>query len=71
MTGTLYLVTLIARLESLYSSSSLLLFPVSYQIELGYIPNQFYLEESYLTFRNLPWIGELKAGRSSQSRAAT
>jgi phosphate-selective porin OprO/OprP len=41
----------------------LLVLPVSYQIEIGYIPNQFYIEESYLLFRNLPWIGELKAGQ--------
>ena len=41
----------------------LLLMPVSYEIELGYIPNQFYIENSYLAFRDLPWIGELKFGQ--------
>ena len=41
----------------------LLIFPVSYQFEVGYIPNQFYIEESYLAFRNLPWLGELKIGQ--------
>jgi phosphate-selective porin OprO and OprP len=40
----------------------LLLLPVSYELELGYIPNQFYIENSYLAFRDLPWIGELKVG---------
>jgi phosphate-selective porin OprO/OprP len=41
----------------------LLLLPVSYEVELGYIPNQFYIENSYLAFRDLPWIGELKFGQ--------
>jgi phosphate-selective porin OprO and OprP len=41
----------------------ILLLPVSYQIEIGYIPDQFYLEETYLLFRNLPWIGDLKGGQ--------
>jgi phosphate-selective porin OprO and OprP len=41
----------------------LLVLPVSYQLEIGYIPNEFYIEESYLLFRNLPWIGELKGGQ--------
>ena len=41
----------------------LLLMPVSYEVELGYIPNQFYIENSYLAFRDLPWIGELKFGQ--------
>src|SRR5271169_5349145 len=40
-----------------------LLMPVSYEIELGYIPNQFYIENSYLAFRGLPWIGEFKVGQ--------
>ncbi|MEO8429129.1 MAG: porin [Verrucomicrobiota bacterium] len=41
----------------------LLLLPVSYQLELGYIPNQFYIEESYLAFKNIPYIGQLKFGQ--------
>jgi phosphate-selective porin OprO/OprP len=41
----------------------LLLMPVSYELELGYIPGQFYIENSYLAFRDLPWIGELKLGQ--------
>jgi phosphate-selective porin OprO/OprP len=41
----------------------LLLMPVSYEIELGYIPNQFYIENSYLAFRDLPLIGEFKFGQ--------
>ncbi len=41
----------------------LLVLPVSYQIELGYIPGQFYLENSYLEFRNLGVLGSLKGGQ--------
>jgi phosphate-selective porin OprO and OprP len=41
----------------------LLLLPVSYQIEVGYIPNEFYIEESYLAFKNFPQIGILKMGQ--------
>jgi phosphate-selective porin OprO/OprP len=41
----------------------LLVMPVSYEIELGYIPTQFYIENSYLAFRGLPWIGEFKFGQ--------
>jgi phosphate-selective porin OprO/OprP len=41
----------------------ILLLPVSYELELGYIPNQFYIENSYLAFRNIPLIGELKFGQ--------
>jgi phosphate-selective porin OprO/OprP len=41
----------------------ILLLPFSYEIELGYIPNQFYIENSYLAFRELPWIGEIKFGQ--------
>jgi len=41
----------------------LLILPVSYELEIGYIPNQFYLENSYLKFKDVPWIGELKGGQ--------
>jgi phosphate-selective porin OprO/OprP len=41
----------------------ILLTPISYEIELGYIPNQFYIENSYLAFRNIPGIGEIKFGQ--------
>jgi phosphate-selective porin OprO/OprP len=41
----------------------LLILPVSYQLELGYIPQEFYIEESYLSFKNIKWIGELKLGQ--------
>ena len=41
----------------------LLLLPVSYELEVGYVPNQFYIENSYLAFRNIDWIGDLKFGQ--------
>ena len=37
--------------------------PISYQFELGYIPTEFYIEESYLSFKDIPWVGELRAGQ--------
>jgi len=41
----------------------LLILPVSYELELGYIPNEFYMENSYLRLRDIPWIGALKGGQ--------
>lgn len=41
----------------------ILLLPVSYELEIGYIPNEFYIENSFLSFKNIPWIGELKGGQ--------
>jgi phosphate-selective porin OprO and OprP len=52
------------RRARLYAKGDcLLVMPVSYQIEIGYVPNQFYIEESYLVLKNLPWIGDLKGGQ--------
>jgi len=41
----------------------ILVLPVSYQLEVGYVPDQFYIEESYLAFKDLRYIGELKIGQ--------
>lgn len=41
----------------------LLVLPVSYEVEVGYIPDQFYIENSYLKFRNLGFLGTLKVGQ--------
>jgi phosphate-selective porin OprO/OprP len=41
----------------------LLLLPVSYELEIGYIPHEFYLENTYLALRNRPWIGDIKIGQ--------
>ena len=52
------------RRARLYAKGDcLLLLPVSYQLEIGYIPDEFYLEESYLVFRNIPYLGDLKLGQ--------
>jgi phosphate-selective porin OprO and OprP len=41
----------------------LLILPVSYELEVGYVPNEFYIENSYLRLAPIPWIGELKGGQ--------
>lgn len=41
----------------------LLILPVSYELEIGYVPSAFYIENSYLSLKPIPWIGELKAGQ--------
>lgn len=41
----------------------LVVVPVSYQLEVGYIPDQFFIEESYLAFKDLACIGELRLGQ--------
>ncbi|NJN05249.1 MAG: hypothetical protein HC814_00935 [Rhodobacteraceae bacterium] len=41
----------------------LLVLPVSYQIEVGYIPEEFYLENSYLRFHNVGFLGDLQLGQ--------
>jgi phosphate-selective porin OprO/OprP len=52
------------RRARLYAQGDcLLLLPVSYQLEIGYIPDEFYIEESYLRFRPIPYIGELRIGQ--------
>jgi len=52
------------RRARLYAQGDcLLLLPVSYQFEIGYIPHEFYIEESYLSFKPIPYIGELKTGQ--------
>jgi len=52
------------RRARLYAQGDcLLLLPVSYQLEIGYIPDEFYIEESYLKFKPIPYIGELKIGQ--------
>jgi phosphate-selective porin OprO and OprP len=40
----------------------LLLLPVTYEIQLGYVPNQFSLQDTYILFNNLGWLGNLKLG---------
>jgi phosphate-selective porin OprO and OprP len=40
----------------------LLLLPVSYEIQLGYVPNQFSLQDTYIQFSHLGFLGNLKVG---------
>ena len=49
-----------ARLKAL--GDCILLLPVSYKIELGYIPNRFNLSEAWLCSTHSDYIGYLKAG---------
>ncbi|HOC00577.1 MAG TPA: porin [Verrucomicrobiota bacterium] len=52
------------RRARLYAKGDcLLLLPVSYELEVGYIPDQFYIEDSHLEFHNLGFLGSLKAGQ--------
>lgn len=51
------------RLRIRVKGDCILLLPVSYQLELGYIPHQFDIEESYLAFRDLGYLGTLKIGQ--------
>jgi phosphate-selective porin OprO/OprP len=53
-----------ARRARLYvRGDSILLLPLSYELEVGYVPNQFYIENSYLALRDIPWVGDFKAGQ--------
>jgi len=41
----------------------LILLPVSYEFEVGYVPGSFYIENSYLEFHGLGFLGTLKGGQ--------
>lgn len=55
------------RRARLYAKGDcLLLVPVSYELEIGYVPDSFYIENSYLEFYDLgflDFLGSLKAGQ--------
>jgi phosphate-selective porin OprO/OprP len=40
----------------------ILVLPVYYELEIGYVPHQISLQDSYLAFKNITWLGELKLG---------
>lgn len=40
-----------------------LLVPLSYQLELGYVPSTFYIENMFLALEDVRWVGELKFGQ--------
>jgi len=51
------------RLRVFAKGNCLLLLPVAYELELGYVPGGFYMEDSYVAFENLWQLGELKIGQ--------
>ncbi len=51
------------RLRLYAKGDCLLLIPFAYELEIGYVPNSFYIENSYLLFPNLGIFGDLKMGQ--------
>lgn len=51
------------RLRVLTKGDLHLLVPLVYQLELGYVPNTFYIENMFIGMENIKWIGELKFGQ--------
>jgi phosphate-selective porin OprO/OprP len=41
----------------------ILMTPVSYRVQIGYIPNTFYINEAYLIFPPVDYVGSLKFGQ--------
>jgi phosphate-selective porin OprO and OprP len=44
------------------SGDCILILPVTYEIEVGYIPNQFNLNKAWIASEHIDYIGNLKAG---------
>ena len=51
------------RLRLLAEGDSILLVPFRYKFELGYVPNQFNLEQAYLEFSKIDYVGSLRFGQ--------
>ena len=51
------------RLRLFAEGDSILLVPFRYKIELGYVPNQFNLQQAYLEFRKIDYVGSLRFGQ--------
>jgi phosphate-selective porin OprO/OprP len=52
------------RRARLYAKGEcLLLLPVAYELEIGYVPGSFYIENSYIQFHDVSFLGELKFGQ--------
>jgi len=51
------------RLRLYAKGDCIILLPVSYELEIGYVPGGFYIEDSYLAFENLGVLGEFKFGQ--------
>ena len=45
-----------------YRGGSIVLIPITYTIDIGYVPNQFSVTEANATVPDLPYIGRLKFG---------
>ncbi|MEZ5276158.1 MAG: porin [Opitutaceae bacterium] len=50
------------RFRILTKGDFLLLFPFLYQLELGYVPHAFYVENMYLAMDQIPILGQVKTG---------
>ena len=51
------------RLRLLAEGDSILLVPFRYKFELGYVPNQFNLQQAYLEFSKIDYVGSLRFGQ--------
>ena len=51
------------RFRAYAQGDCLLVLPVSYEFEIGYVPNTYYIQNSYVAFRDIGLIGELKFGQ--------
>ena len=51
------------RLRLVAEGDALLLVPFRYKIELGYVPNQFNLQQAYLEFSKIDYVGSLRFGQ--------
>jgi phosphate-selective porin OprO/OprP len=53
----------VRRALALAEGDCLLVVPVSYELEVGYTPHAFYIDDSFIAFRNIDLIGDLKFGQ--------
>ena len=51
------------RARLIAKGDCVLVMPVSYQLEIGYVPHTFSLQDSFLVFQNLDLVGDLKVGQ--------
>ncbi len=55
------------RLRLIAEGDSVLLMPFRYKFELGYVPNQFNLQQAYLEFSKIDYVGSLQLGQFQPS----
>lgn len=51
------------RLYVFARGNCILLLPVSYEIQMGYVPGGFYLDKAFLEFQQMRYLGRLKFGQ--------